>query len=69
MNALAKTIEEKIGRSGALGVEIQEMNNDLGDTAEGLARTLNPCKDFDARRKVLDGESTKDLDLRCKVLG
>ena len=36
VNALIKTIEEKIERSGALGVEIQEMKNDLGDTAECL---------------------------------
>jgi len=36
VNALTKMIEEKLERSGSLAVEIQEMKNDLGDTAEGL---------------------------------
>jgi septal ring factor EnvC (AmiA/AmiB activator) len=36
INALTQMIEEKLERSGALAVEIQEMKNDLGDTAEGL---------------------------------
>merc|ERR1719223_108274 len=37
VNALTKMIEEKLERSGSLAVEIQEMKNDLGDTADGLA--------------------------------
>jgi septal ring factor EnvC (AmiA/AmiB activator) len=37
VNALTKAIEEKMTRSGELGVEIAEMKNDLGDTAEALA--------------------------------
>jgi len=36
VDALTKMIEEKLERSGALAVEIQQMKNDLGDTAEGL---------------------------------
>jgi septal ring factor EnvC (AmiA/AmiB activator) len=36
VNALTKMIEEKLERSGTLAVEIQEMKNDLGDTADGL---------------------------------
>jgi len=36
VGALTKMIEEKLERSGSLAVEIQEMKNDLGDTAEGL---------------------------------
>jgi len=36
VNALSKMIEEKLTRIGDVGVEIQQMKNDLGDTAEGL---------------------------------
>merc|ERR1719191_1882375 len=36
VNALTKAIEEKMTRVGELGVEIAEMKNDLGDTAEAL---------------------------------
>ena len=35
-NALTQMVEEKLGRSGALAVEIQEMKNDLDDSAEAL---------------------------------
>jgi len=37
VNALTKAIEEKMTRSGELAVEIIQMKNDLGDTAEALA--------------------------------
>ena len=47
VNALIKTIEEKIERSGALGVEIQEMKNDLGDTAERLEEDKKFLADLD----------------------
>merc|ERR1719454_2376454 len=36
VNALTKAIEEKMTRVGELGVEIAQMKNDLGDTAEAL---------------------------------
>jgi hypothetical protein len=36
VNALTKAIEEKMTRSGELAVEIVQMKNDLGDTAEAL---------------------------------
>merc|ERR1719301_465754 len=36
VNALTKAIEEKMTRSGDLGVAIAQMKNDLGDTAEAL---------------------------------
>jgi len=36
VDALSKMIEEKLTRIGDLGVEIQQMKNDLGDSAEGL---------------------------------
>merc|ERR1719265_2721975 len=37
VNALTKALEEKMARSGELAVEIVQMKNDLGDTAEALA--------------------------------
>merc|ERR1719261_537330 len=37
VNALTKAIESKMTRVGELGVEIVQMKNDLGDTAEALA--------------------------------
>merc|ERR1719301_511664 len=36
VNALTKAIEKKMTRVGELGVEVAEMKNDLGDTAEAL---------------------------------
>jgi len=36
VQALTKMIEDKLQRSASLAVEIQQMKNDLGDTAEGL---------------------------------
>merc|ERR1719408_208062 len=36
VNALTKAIEEKMTRVGELAVEIVQMKNDLGDTAEAL---------------------------------
>merc|ERR1719163_1829763 len=36
VNALTKAIEEKMARAGELAVEIVQMKNDLGDTAEAL---------------------------------
>merc|ERR1719197_1640773 len=37
VNALTKAIEEKMTRVGELSVEIVQMKNDVGDTAEALA--------------------------------
>jgi len=37
VNALTKALEEKMTRVGELAVEIVQMKNDLGDTAEALA--------------------------------
>merc|ERR1719436_707886 len=37
VNALTKAIEDKMTRVGALAVEIVQMKNDLGDTAQALA--------------------------------
>merc|ERR1719240_1820176 len=40
-------IEEKLERAGSLAVEIQEMKNDLGDTAEGLEEDKKFLADLD----------------------
>merc|ERR1719281_1500702 len=37
VNALTKALEEKMTRTGELAVEIVQMKNDMGDTAEALA--------------------------------
>merc|ERR1719223_1170050 len=47
VNALSKMIEEKLTRAGNLGVEIQQMKNDLGDTAEGLEEDKKFIADLD----------------------
>jgi len=52
VNALSAMIEQKLTRVGDLGVEIQEMKNDLGDTADGLAD---------------DAKFLEDLDKNCEI--
>merc|ERR1719272_2924213 len=47
VNALSAMIEQKLTRVGDLGVEIQEMKNDLGDTADGLADDAKFLEDLD----------------------
>jgi len=47
VNALSKMIEEKLTRIGNLGVEIQQMKNDLGDSAEGLVEDKKFIADLD----------------------
>merc|ERR1719503_174649 len=51
-------IEQKLTRVGDLGVEIQEMKNDLGDTADGLADDAKFLEDLDkncaAKQKLFD---------------
>jgi len=50
--ALTGMIEDKLVRVGDLGVEIQQMKNDAGDTAEGL---------------VDDKKFLEDLDKNCEI--
>jgi len=52
VEALTGMIEDKLVRVGDLGVEIQQMKNDAGDTAEGL---------------VDDKKFLEDLDKNCEV--
>merc|ERR1719503_463106 len=47
VDALSAMIEQKLTRVGDLGVEIQEMKNDLGDTADGLADDAKFLEDLD----------------------
>jgi len=47
IDALSAMIEQKLTRVGDLGVEIQEMKNDLGDTADGLADDAKFLEDLD----------------------
>jgi len=47
VDALSKMIEEKLTRIGNLGVEIQQMKNDLGDSAEGLEEDKKFLADLD----------------------
>merc|ERR1719162_2358684 len=47
VDALSKMIEEKLTRIGDLGVEIQQMKNDLGDSAEGLVEDKKFLADLD----------------------
>jgi len=58
VDALSAMIEEKLTRVGDLGVEIQEMKNDLGDTADGLADDAKFLEDLDkncaSKQKLFD---------------
>jgi len=47
VDALSKMIESKLTRIGDLGVEIQQMKNDLGDSAEGLEEDKKFIADLD----------------------
>merc|ERR1719329_1890846 len=47
VDALSAMIEQKLTRVGDLGVEIQEMKNDLGDTSDGLADDAKFLEDLD----------------------
>merc|ERR1719218_382017 len=69
VDALTKAIEEKMTRVGELGVEIVQMKNDLGDTAEALAedeeflaladtiKVLNDDDSLELFKKTLPGAS------------
>merc|ERR1719238_1303470 len=58
VDALSAMIEQKLTRVGELGVEIQEMKNDAGDTADGLADDAKFLEDLekncDIKQKLYD---------------
>jgi len=62
VESLTKMIEDKLQRVGDLGVEIQEMKNDLGDTADSLADDKKFLADLDkncASKQKLYDENVK----------
>merc|ERR1719424_773089 len=62
VNALTKMIETKLGRIGDLDVAIQQMKNDLGDTAEGLLEDKKFIADLDKNcdeKQKLNEENVK----------
>jgi len=56
VNALTKAIEEKMTRVGELAVEIVQMKNDLGDTAEALAEDKKFLADMEKNCASKQGE-------------
>jgi len=58
VEALTGMIEDKLVRVGDLGMEIQQMKNDAGDTAEGLVDDKKFLEDLDkncaAKQKLFD---------------
>jgi len=58
VEALTGMIEDKLVRVGDLGIEIQQMKNDAGDTAEGLVDDKKFLEDLDkncaAKQKLFD---------------
>merc|ERR1719198_2402947 len=62
VQSLTNMIEDKLQRVGDLGVEIQEMKNDLGDTADSLADDKKFLADLDkncAGKQKLYDENVK----------
>merc|ERR1719472_415952 len=56
VNALTKAIEEKMTRVGELAVEIVQMKNDLGDTAEALVEDKKFLADLEKNCKTKSAE-------------
>merc|ERR1719163_1908296 len=56
VNALTKAIEEKMTRVGELAVEIVQMKNDLGDTAEALEEDKKFLADLEKNCKTKEAE-------------
>merc|ERR1719482_1197579 len=56
VNALTKAIEEKMTRVGELAVEIVQMKNDLGDTAQALEDDKKFLKDLEKNCETKSAE-------------
>merc|ERR1719487_80291 len=56
VNALTKAIEEKMTRSGELAVEIVQMKNDAGDTAEALVEDKKFLADMEKNCATKEAE-------------
>lgn len=68
VNALSKMIEEKLTRIGDLGVEIQQMKNDLSDTAEGLGEDQKFLADLDKNCEVKTNLFKENVNYRSQEL-
>merc|ERR1719503_310862 len=71
VEALTGMIEDKLVRVGDLGVEIQQMKNDAGDTAEGLVDDKKFLQDLEkncASKQKLFDENTKMRGLELEAL-
>jgi len=68
VDALSKMIEEKLQRIGDLGVEIQEMKNDLGDTADSLVDDKKFLADLDKNCELKQKLYDENMKLRSQEL-
>jgi len=68
VNALSKMIEVKLTRIGDLGVEIQQMKNDLGDTEAGLMDDKKFLADLDKNCAEKQKLFTENINYRAQEL-
>merc|ERR1719379_1586099 len=68
VNALTKALEEKMTRVGELAVEIVQMKNDLGDTAEALVEDKKFLADLEKNCKTKAAEHEENQRLRSEEL-
>merc|ERR1719288_30545 len=65
VSVLTKAIEEKTSRVGSLGVEIATLQNDLEDTAEGLAQDKEFAADLKKNCGKREGIHEKEKQMRA----
>merc|ERR1719270_3153409 len=65
VSVLTKGIEEKMSRVGSLGVEIATLQNDLEDTAEGLAQDKEFAADLKKNCGKREGIHEKEKQMRA----
>jgi len=68
VNALTKAIEEKMTRVGELAVEIVQMKNDLGDTAEALVEDKKFLADMEKNCATKEAEWSEIVATRNEEL-
>merc|ERR1719265_1541737 len=68
VNALTKMIEDKLQRIGDLSVEIEEMKNDLGDTADSLVDDKKFLADLDKNCEQKQKLYNENIKLRQEEL-
>ena len=62
---MKKLLEEKPSRIGDAGVEVKPMQNDIGDSAEGLVEDNKSLADVDKRREVKVHEEPSRKRIGC----